>query len=150
MTICPFLVTKSPDRDELHGPDSMLACAILKENVFRYEQNCKHIGCRVDLLEIAAQQVDEHVGYDSEHNSVRDGVAQRHCNHSDECRDGLGVVAEINVLDRSHHKHTHDNQYRCSGRSGDGEEDRGEEECDCKAKSRNEGSQTAASSLCDS
>ena len=88
---------------------------LLDENIFHHKQYSQYRQCGVELLPVGANHVDDNVGNDTAQDAVGDAVGERHHDDGDERRDCLGIVVEVDVLDRSEHEQTNDDEHRCGG-----------------------------------
>ena len=117
---------------------------ILQEDVLQYEQDGQNIHQRRNLLALTGNQVQDHIGNDTQANTLRNAVEQGHCQNGQVSRDGLSqlVVIELQLGDAAEHQEAdHDQRRRgCEGRNGG--EDGGEEHSDQEQQAGDHSSQT--------
>ena len=96
----------------------------LKNDVLDYEQYCKNIHKRLDLLSVLGEEIDNNIGYNTDADTVRDAVNKRHNKHCKECGDALRGIAEINTGNCSHHKESDKDKCGCGCKTGDRNKER--------------------------
>ena len=104
----------------------------LNKNVFADEQCSQDPHGDGDVLELAGNSVAENIGDDTEEDTVRDAVCKRHHDEGDESGDCLAVVVPVDCLHGRHHHHTNDDEGGSGCCAGDCQEDRAQEQGQCK------------------
>ena len=99
---------------------SGLRCIGLQENVLQDEQNSQNIHQRRNLLALAGDQVQDHVGNDAQGDAFGDAVEQGHCQNGQVSRNGLGelVIVKLQLGNAAEHQEADHDQ------SGSGSEGR--------------------------
>ena len=83
----------------VNNPQKRINYSIIYFNINKYCQNIKQW---TDLLLVCltAYQVDHYIGDNSHRDTFRNTVHERHCNDTDVCRNGLGIIIKVNLQDR--------------------------------------------------
>ena len=96
------------------------------------KQDADDPGAHIDLLDLAGEDLHEHIGDQAEGDTIGDVVGQGHERHGDKAGHGSGGIVPGDVADVGHHQHAHINQGRGAGVGGDqlghGGEEHGDEE----------------------
>ena len=77
---------------------------------------------------MAREDVEDHVGDDTERDPFRDAVGKGHGDDGDVSRDGFAQVAHVDLGHGGEHQESYDDQGRSRSKSGDGHEEGGEEQ----------------------
>jgi hypothetical protein len=96
----------------------------LKNDVLDYEQYCKNIHKRLDLLSVLGGEIDNNIGYNTDADTVRDAVGKRHKKECKECGNSLGSIFKIDTGDSTHHKESDKDKRGCGCKAGDRNEER--------------------------
>ena len=96
----------------------------LDKDIFADEQRSQDPHSDGDVLEAAGHCVAEHVGDDTQQDTVGNAVGQRHHDDGDEGGNGLAIVVPVDALDGRHHHHAHDDEGGSGSGAGNGQEQR--------------------------
>lgn len=102
----------------------------------------------VELLPLSGAELEDDVAQDTEADTVSNGVAEHHRDHRDESGESLTDIGEVEELHRVEHQYTHEHQCATCGRTGDQQEDGGEEERENEEHTCGKRGQSTSSALC--
>ncbi|SCI07278.1 Uncharacterised protein [uncultured Ruminococcus sp.] len=84
----------------------------------------------MDILDLAGANLQNYPNDNAEHNTVGNGVGERHHNQGDKTADYIrNIPVEFHLEHRLHHQQADKYQRRCGGKAGNRQEDWREEEC---------------------
>ncbi len=95
----------------------------------------------------ALGRLHQHIHDQPQHDAVADAVAQRHEDHGDEGRDGVGIVEPVDLGHAAAHHHAHHHEGRSDGGIGDGKEQRTEEQGERETHGDDKGGESGSSAL---
>ena len=121
--------------------------AVLNKDVLTDKQDGQDPHGDGDLLELAGDGMTDDVRDDADEDTVADAVGQGHEDDGQEGGDSSAVVFPMDASDGRHHHHTNDDQRWSRGSTGDGQEQRTEEQGQRKADGCREGCQSGAAAF---
>ena len=102
----------------------------------------------MDVLDLAAEDLQEHPCQDAEHDAVGDGIGERHHDDGHKSAQHVGHIAlELHLQHAGHHEQAHDDERRSSGEAGDGAEHGPQEQREDEHRGRGERGEARAAAL---
>jgi len=144
------LETKNARQIASAGQDAFLIKRS-QEDILEDEQHRQDVHQGGDLLGLAGQRIEHHIGDDAQADALGDGVEQRHGDDGNVGRDGFAqvVVVEADLRDRADHQEAHHDQRRRGGKGGNGGEQRREQGTQQEEKACHQRRQTGTSARAD-